>query len=391
MEGTLRARRRSSGFLPILKWGLLAAIVALGARRVVIQSRALIGGPYPAAGDFRSRYIETQAWFDGDDVYRLAGADYPPATYVVLWPFTRPWSLPAARAVWCLTSLLSTAALSLLFATALAPGVARTMASILPWVASPTAIAMGVGQLGLSIVAAALGAVLLCRRAPSPMSLSIASLLLVFALVKPSVGAPLALATLATPTGWVVAGLGTTLYAAATGFACHLQPTSLSACVTDWARNGLVWVNTGYGNAATWAYRFGRSDWVLPLAALILLAAVAWLWSARAADAWTQIGVLACVARLWTYHYVADDVLIYLPMVALLRQVTRMPAGERWPWSAPLVAAALVLLLPTRWRDQGAWPVLGPAANTFALLGLLAALVLLERRGRSAAHQTVAL
>ena len=286
--------------------------------------------------------------------------------------------------------MASIAVLSLLFRTAIpGPPLVRTLATLLPWAASPSAITIGLGQLGLMTLAATLGAVLLCHRRRPGAYLALAGALLVVGLAKPSVSAPLCLATLTTPAGSIAALGGAAVYSAATAFACSFQPTSITECTTAWIHKGVRFAGLGYGNLATWSRELGHPEGTLPLAALCMLLGGAWLWRNRTSDPWTQLGVLAVLARLWTYHYVVDDVLIYVPLIALLRQTSRMPPRQAWVWSAPAALAGLVLALPTRWRDVGAWPTVGAALSTGVLLALLVALIVLEaqrRRGASLAR-----
>ena len=226
MEGALKDNLTKSA--RAVSATVIAVVALLGARRLAIQGRALlVSEVFPAAGDFKLRYQETKLLFDGQDVYRAAGADYPPAAYAVLWPFTRPWTLPTARAIWLAANLASIVGLSLLFRAAVpGPPLVRALATLLPWVASPSAITIGLGQFGLITLAATLGAVLLCHRRRPAAYLALAAALLVVGLAKPSVSAPLCLATLTTPAGSIAALGGAATYCAVTTLACSFQPTS---------------------------------------------------------------------------------------------------------------------------------------------------------------------
>ncbi|MBM2812808.1 MAG: hypothetical protein HW416_3567, partial [Chloroflexi bacterium] len=66
----------------------------------------------------------------------------------------------------------------------------------------------------------------------------------------------------------------------------------------------------------------------------------------RRADVWLLLGVSAIAARLWIYHRWYDDLVILLPMLALVR----MARGHTGPGTAPagwlLACAVLTSLAP---------------------------------------------
>jgi len=77
----------------------------------------------------------------------------------------------------------------------------------------------------------------------------------------------------------------------------------------------------------------------------------------RRAERWPLLGVIAIVARVWTYHRWYDDLLLLLPLIALFRLTrqpetgpwTRTAAGSlfRWIW-AFLLASGVPFTLPSR-------------------------------------------
>lgn len=363
----------------LLAWTFLAACALLGAKRIAWQTRALaVVEPYPAAVDLKLRYAETQGWWDGRPVYgERRDADYPPASYVMFWPFLRPWSLPTARALWCAVNLVALAALSWIFARAVpAEPRRRVLAGLLPFFATPSAATIGAGQVGLVVLAATLAAILLAEHAGRRATRLPSAALAWLGLAKPSVTVPLTLALLGSTPGWWAAVLSGAAYAGATAAACAAQPVALRECLGGWIRQGLGFADMGYGNLATWANAAGHPRWILPLAAAAFAGAATWLWRHRRAGLWTKLGVLGCVARLWTYHNPVDDLLIYLPIVALLgaRQSPRQQA-----LADGLAGAAVVcLLLPTRLIQDDRFE------TTFlvAMVGIeLAMLATLLRRG----------
>jgi hypothetical protein len=111
--------------------------------------------------DLLYRIEEVQQWFGGLPVYGvLHHADYPPASYALLWPFVGWLSLPAARLVFGLTTVLSFVVIAWL--SVRASGATRQSTKVfaalflLPFGAAQLAI--WVGQFGLHVTASLMGA-----------------------------------------------------------------------------------------------------------------------------------------------------------------------------------------------------------------------------------------
>jgi hypothetical protein len=65
---------------------------------------------YWGAIDLHQRYVEVHYWFSGKMVYgQLKTASYPPASYVLLWPFLGWMEFTQARWVWALATILALA------------------------------------------------------------------------------------------------------------------------------------------------------------------------------------------------------------------------------------------------------------------------------------------
>jgi hypothetical protein len=90
-----------------------------------------------------------------------------------------------------------------------------------------------------------------------------------------------------------------------------------------------------------------------------------WTYRYRRADRWVLIAVAALVARVWTYHRVYDDVLIFLPELALFRIAKQNSVSDKSIAAEILLAMiALAMLCPARlldpplewaWTSQWAW------------------------------------
>lgn len=374
----MRADSRALGDAAV--WGLASALTLLAVRRIARQSGELLSGTsHAAAFDLRLRYEEVHRWFAGSPVYdQMAGADYPPASYGLLWPLIGRLDWPAARTLWLACSLVALAVLSLITFRAVKgrPGT-RFLAAILPWAAYGSALTIGVGQLGLISLATGLGGVLLARRwGKTHSGAALAGLLFALSLVKPTVTAPwFWLLLAASPVAGVVALV---TYGAATLGASAFQPGPLPQLLTGWIDNGHLHVARGYGNVAAWASALGQPGWGLPLAFAMLAALGIWVLRHHRADVWILLGISAFVSRFFTYHYHVDDLLIVVPMIALLRLASAEsnPMGIRRASAAVFTLAAFAQLMPTRYFTDAGALVAGVAEGLQVTVWLAAVAVL---------------
>ena len=377
-------KRDLSGFLWLLT--PLLAVVAL--KRIVHQAGELLAGTgYSAAFDLHLRYVETTRWFAGTYVYAETQADYPPASYAFLGPLIGSLDWPSARLAWLACSLGALAALSWMMVRAVErrPGT-RALAAALPWAAYGSALTLGVGQLGLICLATGLGGILLAHKTgQSRLRIGGAALLFTLSLVKPSLTAPwFWLLLLASP---AAACLAVVLYGAATLAACAFQPGPLSRLLTGWIDNGHVHAARGYGNVADWAAVLGFGTWIVPLGLALLAALFVWILRHSHADIWILLGVSAFVARFFTYHYYVDDLLILVPMIALLRLATQGPESPlRDAAATAFLLAALAQLTPTRLFTELGPQVARATEGVQILVWLVAVGVLIRAAGSSTAR-----
>lgn len=366
---------RRSPLFGLAVWGLAALLALFAAKRIVVQSGELLAGTSSAAAfDLHLRYIETSRWLAGAPVYGVTKTNYPPATYAFLGPLVHRFDWVAIRLLWLVGSLASLAALSWMAVRAVEPRLAtRALAAVLPWAVYGSALTIGVGQLGLICLAAGLGGVLLAQRAGRSLAGAAgAGLLFTLSLVKPTLTAPwFWILCLASP---VAAGLAVVLYVVATLAASSFQPEPLSSLLEGWIENGQLHATRGYGNVADWATTLGLGAWMLPLAFTILAGLLVWIVRHRRADLWILLGVSAFVARFFTYHYYVDDLLILIPLIALLRLATYLdqPVKVRRAAAAAFLLAALAQLTPTRlFTELG--PVIAQATEGLQILVWLVA------------------
>ena len=93
--------------------------------------------------------------------------------------------------------------------------------------------------------------------------------------------------------------------------------------------------------------------------------------------------VVAIAARTWTYHALYDDLLLVVPIVALLRAAREMPVGEGRAAATGLVVFAgwCSTLVPARLLTAPSpWDLAFRAGQTLVWAAVLVALVALASR-----------
>jgi hypothetical protein len=303
------------------------AFMAAGASvRLLNESHRLLFDPqHSGAIDLRHRYEEVSLWFAGMPVYTgFHHAGYPPASYVMLWPFLGWLGEWQARWLWGLTTVLALAALT---AVAIRQSGAdrrlqRLFIALIFVSTYPAPITIGNGQLGILTLTAMLCGLLLIRpeRTPSWRDDMLAAVLLLLAATKPSLTAPLFWVALFLPGRLRPMLLAGTSYVLLTLFAAAFQPDPLVKLFSDLARvSAVVMDRDPTPSLAAWMSLVGLQGWTLFASAAVLALWGIWVYLNRHGDFWVLVGASAIVARLWTYHQLYDDLLMFPAMIALYR------------------------------------------------------------------------
>ncbi len=309
-------------------------------------------GPDGATDLFNFRH-SVRVWFGGAPAYGQVVV-YPPASFAMLWLLVGWLDAAAARWLWALGSAAALIWLARLLvrASGAPAGPERVFVALMPFSLNATGVAIGNAQLVLLILPALLASVLRLREPPSLQRDLVASALMLFALVKPSVSAPFFWIAMLAPHGLRTALLTTAAYGALTAVAASYQPQDLLTLTQEWLRHGTETAALhGYANLAIWLAQAGLKGWIVPSALFVLAALGVWIHRQRHGDPWITLGVTALVARFWTYHWNYDDVLVVVPMVALFRVARTHQSPARALTAGVLLGLTqIVMLFPARWE-----------------------------------------
>jgi hypothetical protein len=378
---------------------LCALLVVIAAQRLASGFYELIWKPGGAV-DLDFRYRDVHFWFEGKSLAEERTAVYPPASLAVLWPFIGWVSWPAARWLWALTTAAALAWLASFAARE--SGVKRfwerTAVALLPLAVYAARAVMVNGQLALHLLPPLLGGVALLDRRPSgwKRDLCVAGLFLLGS-VKPTVALPFLLFLIAAKRPIRPILIFTAGYAALTAVASLFQPGSISTQLLQWygraSREAAAMSAHAHANLQSWLGKLGLQGLNLPVSLLVLALLGLLLLLYRRSDVWIRLGMAAVVARIWSFHFRYDDMLLIVPLIAVIRLLTRDRAAGEGKGAAALIMILLgfSLLAPARLMFLARpWSSLFESTQTLIWLAALAYLAYRARReDRAAAPNAV--
>ncbi|MEQ9371501.1 MAG: hypothetical protein RIG63_21105 [Coleofasciculus chthonoplastes F3-SA18-01] len=388
----------------------IALMSAAALPRLVYELTRLLWLSNPSGAiDLKLRYQEVHLWFSGEPVYsQLNSAVYPPASYVMLLPFLGYPSLTVAKWIWALTSIIALIWLAnlLIHQTQTKNTIERVLVVMTPLAMYATGITIGNGQLTIHIlVSLVAGLTLMCQKKTGWGKDLLASLLIIVALVKPTLAVPFfwivlfvpgrVRPTLMVPLGYVVLAWLAAAFQESDIFSLHHDWLAYGIKAAAWSSagggaggsDGGLGGDIGYGDLHSLMGTLGLSEWNFPVSILVLLALGCWVYWHRCVDLWLLVGVVAIVARVWTYHRVYDDMLILLSMVTLFR-IAKQDANSNTDRvvSGMLFAIALIAsLVPASLRLlPSPWDLFFKAGQTTIWMVMLIFLLAQARREKQA-------
>src|SRR5437870_734479 len=129
--------------------------------------RLLWSTEFNGAIDLKILHQLVQSWFLGEPIYAQSQrADYPPASYVILWPFLGWLSVTSARWLWAVTivPVLTWLTCSVVRESGASSRLERSFLVLMLVSSYATAITIGNGQLTLHVLPLLLTAMLLLAR-----------------------------------------------------------------------------------------------------------------------------------------------------------------------------------------------------------------------------------
>jgi len=175
------------------------------------------------------------------------------------------------------------------------------------------------------------------------------ALLILIALVRPTVSAPFFWIVLCRPGRLRPALAVCTAYLVLTLLAVRSQEAGLLDLIRAWLHVFSLTVGVhGHAHLHLWLTSAGLEAWVAFASLSVLLRLGLWAHLHTRVDPWLLIGVAAIVARFWAYHRWYDDLLILLVMVSLFRIARSRPPSPQanLPAGVLLAATTVSLLAP---------------------------------------------
>jgi hypothetical protein len=309
--------------------------------------RLLFQGGYWGAIDLGNYHRLVGDWFAGRPVYADHTSIHPPATYLIMWPFVGWLPFEAARWLWAATTAIVLALLIRIGIRASgAEGRAeRLLIGLLPLGTYPVGATIGNGQVGIHLLVALFSLFALLEKRPRRLRDHLGlALLLCLCLMKPTLSVPFFLLVLVRPGGFGPASLAAFGYLGATAAAAAVRSEGLFELIRAWiTSDGLD--QKGTANLQAWLHANGLASAGLPATLLVLLLLTAWLARHRLGRLDVQLGVVAIVARLFTYHRWYDDVLLLVPLLVLFRIAREGGSGSRDVVAGLLFGAGLLGML----------------------------------------------
>jgi hypothetical protein len=345
------------------------ALVWLGYQfwRLLLASPPIWPSSPVGAVDLNLRQNEVQRWFAGLPIYHESkNANYPPASYVILWPLLGWLGFMPARWLWAITTVV---ALYWLIHLILRESGANTpferlFVTLMPLSMYATGATIGNGQLIDHLLPVLIAGILLLQQRQWGWKTDLLNTtLLLGPLVKPSITIPFFWIILFIPKRLRPVLLVSIGYGALTLLGASFQESGLVSILHDWIKQITVLsIKGGHTNLHSWLSSLGLKEWNLPASAIVLGLLGLWTYRHRKKELWLLLGVTAIVARLWTYHLWYDDLLMILPMVTLFRIAKRGPLSptDRGDVFASILLFFMILanlapggryLLPPPWKN----------------------------------------
>lgn len=266
-------------------------------------------------------------WFSGQP----SSGTYPPASYILLWPFLGWLPFPMLRYVWGVSIIFMLCWLIYQFekSSGIETGLEKAWFRLFAVSNYATAIIIGNGQLIIHLLPILLAGILFLhdRRLSWGKELW-AAILLLFATIKPSISFPFFWIAFFTCGSIRVVSACVVAYIVLNLAALTFRSENIVTIIQRW-RLTVLDIDLGYANIHHWCQVLDIMQWSMLFSILLLGGLGIWILVRRHADIWVLLGVTAIISRIWTYHQLYDDLLIFIPIVALFRISQKDIAREK--------------------------------------------------------------
>lgn len=336
----------------LLLWTAIVFMAALALLRMGREvPRYFSDSERIGALDLEKFQLTTQAWIREGKVYgSVPGAVYPPASHLMFWPIMGWIDIGTLRVLWFIMMAAGLIAFSAVMICECGPQDFDTalLLALIPWAGYPASTTFLVGQLSIHVLFLLTLAMLrLARARRGWKSDAITAALLLGALVKPTTAAPFFWLAVFLPLRFRVAFLTASGYALLAALASMLRPELPQELHREWVGVSQSWTVDidGHVHLHRLMAWIGLADHRLIGSMLVLGLFGVWVYFHRRAGFWTLFGVTAIVSRIWVYHRLYDDMLLFLAMIALWRLAASARMDNRNPAIPALLFAANLLCL----------------------------------------------
>lgn len=316
-----------------------------------------------AAQDLRVFYTASRAWFQNAPFYGIHPQwDYPPASYAAFWALVGWADFSTARWIWALTTLAALIGFAWIFQaqSGLSTVTDRCLFILFPLACYFPSAAIAVGQPSVHLIfAIAFCALLLFPESRSWGRDLTAACLLLFTLLKPTMGAPFIILVGILPRRFHVGLLASVGYLFISFVAAFFRSESLQTLVMQWFNVTQSWGNyaAGHANLSRFLTLASLEAFRLPATLATLGVLSVWLWRHRQANLWLLVAVTGLVTRLSIHHRLHDDGLVIFSLLPLL-SLTRIDLEKQRigsPAGILLWLTAGSLLFPAQFFHQEIW------------------------------------
>ena len=277
------------------------------------------------AMDLKIFHTFATEWFAGKSYLESTHSyNYPPASYIFFWSLFGWLELDANRWFFAITCVFCFGYFIYLAIkeSELKNNLSCLYLGLVIVAMYPTSVMIGNGQITIHTLLPLLLSILLIEKNQGTWLKDTGiSILIIFALVKPNITIPFCILIFFTSKSYRPIILTILGYLALSFWASSYQESNLLELILLWlkATGETLIADFSYGSLQSWLAWWGMPKLILPAAFVLLLVHTVWLYFYKKEDVWLLLGITAIITRIWTYHGIYDDLLMIIPLIAIIR------------------------------------------------------------------------